>query len=247
MLRKTVLGVLVLFVVFTAPVAVHGLHRGVPEGHWSSASRVSAGLAPDPTAERRAVIQVYAAPTVRWRGIFAVHSWVVVKRAGAMAYDRYDLVGWYGGEIRHNHMAPDSRWYGAEPQILLDIRGGPEVEVLIDKVEQAIETYPYEGRYRSFPGPNSNTFVAHVGRSVPELGLDLPANAIGKNWLPWHAPFDTAPSGSGGMLSFEGLAGILIAPEEGVEFTFLGLSLGIDFNPMDIRLPGFGSVAPPPS
>jgi hypothetical protein len=35
-----------------------------------------------------ALIRVYAARTVRWRGIFAVHSWIVVKERGASHYTR---------------------------------------------------------------------------------------------------------------------------------------------------------------
>ena len=42
----------------------------------------------------------------------------------------------------------------------------------LDQVEAAVKTYPYPDRYRSWPGPNSNTFLAHIGRAVPELRLD---------------------------------------------------------------------------
>ncbi|EKV26287.1 hypothetical protein C882_2865 [Caenispirillum salinarum AK4] len=242
MVRKTVLGFLALVVVFVAPVGVHGLQRGVPQGHWSSASRAPVGLAPSAEEEPGAVIQVYAAPTYGWRGIFAVHPWIAVRRAGSSDWDRYEVVGWGGGRVTRDRMAPDARWYGAEPRLLLDLRGGAEVDALIARVEAAVASYPYTGSYRTFPGPNSNTFLAHIGRSVPELGLDMPANAIGKNWLPWDEPVSTAPSGGGFMLSFEGLGGLLVAPEEGVELTFLGLSLGVDFDPLDVRLPGFGGV-----
>lgn len=242
MVRRAALGVLVLLLVFSTPVAVHGLHRGVPEGHWSSASWDSAGLAPDPAEEPRAVIQVYAAPTYGWRGIFAVHPWIVTKAPDADSYRRYEVVGWGGGRVAENRMGPDARWYGAEPRLLLDLRGEAEVAELIERVEAAVDSYPYTGAYQTFPGPNSNTFLAHIGREVPELGLDMPANAIGKNWLPWDAPIASAPSGGGFLLSLGGLAGLLVAPEEGVEVTFLGLSLGLDLDPLDVRLPGWGGV-----
>jgi hypothetical protein len=43
-------------------------------------------------------------------------------------------------------------------------------------------TYPWPTEYKAFPGPNSNTFVAWIGRQVPELGLDLPFSAIGSGY-----------------------------------------------------------------
>ena len=61
---------------------------------WRTASRESAGLAPDPVETREAVIQVYAARASRWRGAFAVHSWIAVKPTDAPAYTVYQMVGW---------------------------------------------------------------------------------------------------------------------------------------------------------
>jgi hypothetical protein len=40
-----------------------------------------------------AMIRVFAARTVRWRSIFAVHTWIVVKEKGATSYSRYDYTG----------------------------------------------------------------------------------------------------------------------------------------------------------
>ncbi|MDP1969087.1 MAG: DUF3750 domain-containing protein, partial [Burkholderiaceae bacterium] len=67
----------------------------VPSRSWATASRQSAGIAPDP-AQRTdlAIVQVYAAPTYGWRGFFAVHPWIIYKRKGETSYTRYDVVGW---------------------------------------------------------------------------------------------------------------------------------------------------------
>lgn len=239
---KTVRAVLVLLAVMLVPLGVNAVNRGVPDIAWHQATRNPTGQAPAAAEEPRAVIQVYAAPAFNWRGIFGVHPWIAVKRQGAERWQRYEVTGWSGGRVVRDRMAPDAEWFGARPQLLVDLRGGAEVEALIDRVEAAVESYPYDGRYSIFPGPNSNTFAAWIGRSVPELGLDLPANAIGKNWLPWHAPVARAPSGGGVLLSAGGWAALLVAPEEGVELTLLGLSLGVDLTPLDLRLPGVGSL-----
>lgn len=81
---------------------------------------------------------------------------------------------------------------------------------LIPKIEQAIADYPYgkPGGYRIYPGPNSNTFVAHVLRSVPELGVVLPSDAVGRDYLPNGAFYHVADDWKDASLSLGGLFGI---------------------------------------
>ncbi|MBV8335652.1 MAG: DUF3750 domain-containing protein, partial [Alphaproteobacteria bacterium] len=85
---------LFLFGFFALPVLVSGCipdgRNGVP---WYQASRDPAGLAPDPATTPEAVIQVYAARAVSWRGVFSVHTWIAVKPTGAPRYTRYEVLG----------------------------------------------------------------------------------------------------------------------------------------------------------
>lgn len=212
---------------------------------WRTASREPMGIAPDPAAVREPVVQVYAARTFGWRGAFAVHTWISAKRQDAASFTSYEVIGWRLGpgrsalSVRNNE--PDRRWYGAEPKILLDLRG-PEVEPMIDKIEAAVKSYPYPNTYNAWPGPNSNTFTAWVGRNVPDLRLDLPPTAVGKDFLGTDQFTARAPSGSGFQVSVFGVLGFLAAVEEGLEFNVLGLSFGIDPLDMALRLPGLGRV-----
>ena len=57
---------------------------GERRGNWQTADRSSVGLLPNASEHPDALIRVYAARTVRWRGIFAVHSWIIVKERGAL-------------------------------------------------------------------------------------------------------------------------------------------------------------------
>jgi hypothetical protein len=79
-----------------------------------------------------------------------------------------------------------------------------------------------------------------VARRVPELGLDLPPTAIGKDYLTGGRVVDRMPSSTGWQVSLYGLLGIGLALEEGVELNILGLAAGIDFNDLALRLPGIG-------
>lgn len=234
---------LTLLLALAGPVAYSAATHEVPTFAWHQAPHTPAGLAPPPDEERRAVIQVYAARAFSWRGIVAVHTWLVTKPAGGDAYTRYDVVGWGGGRVAVNRHAPDAQWFGAAPGLLVDLRGA-EAEALIPRIEAAVADYPYARTYRSWPGPNSNTFVAHIGRSVPELGLDLPANAIGKDYRAWNDPVGAPPSGSGVQVSILGALGLIVSPREGLEINVLGLSAGVDMDPLALRLPAVGAWQP---
>lgn len=225
-----------------APVLIKSAGHSWAQVPWYEASREPTGLAPSTAAEPRAVVQVYAAPTFGWRGVVAVHTWIVTRPEGGDSYTRWDVVGWGGGRVvRRNYAAPDAMWYGQRPRLLLDRRGAV-AGALIPRIEAAVASYPFADRYRSYPGPNSNTFTAHVARSVPELGLDLPPTAIGKDYRELAEAVGRAPSGGGVQLSLFGLAGLIVAPEEGVELNILGLSLGLDLARPALRLPAVGRI-----
>ncbi len=216
---------------------------GVESRSWRTAPRHSAGIAPDPVQHAdMAIIQVYSASTFGWRGLFAEHPWIIFKRSGETAFTRYDVIGWRGTDVvQRNYALPDGLWYGAHPRILVDHRGDG-VDAMISQIETAIRSYPYADTYRSYPGPNSNTFLAHIGREVPALKLDLPANAIGKDYRPITRPLGMSPSGNGLQISFLGLLGLSIGIEEGVEMNILGLNFGLDLNSPGLRLPFIGRL-----
>ncbi len=246
-MRRTLSLLLLLLVGLPLVVSacVFGRPNGVP---WYEARRDPTGLAPDPATSKEAVIQVYAARAVAWRGIFAMHTWIAVKPTDAPRFTRYEVMGFGVSEgapaVRIDRTGADNYWFGAQPQVILD-RRGPGVDAMIEQIKAAVDAYPYPQSYRAWPGPNSNTFTAYIGRSVPELGLDMPANAIGKDYLPNGSLFAAAPSGTGYQLSLFGLAGLLTARKEGLELNLLGLTFGIDVAAPGIKLPGIGRLGLP--
>ena len=237
---------LVFLAVFLAPALIAISVRAFSEQpHWRDASHAATGLAPAPKQHADAVAQVYAARTWGTRGGVAVHTWVAVKRSGAARYTRHEVIGWRlrrngSAVVSGSERAPDGQWFSNPPQRLADLRG-PGVDAVIDKIEAAVANYPHRAEYRTWPGPNSNTFVAHIGRKVPELRLDLPPTGIGKDYLAGGAFFARAPSGTGWQVSLYGAAGVLVALREGVEVNVLGMSAGIRFWPPAVKLPGLGT------
>jgi hypothetical protein len=142
--------------------------------------------APDPSRHPEAVVQVYGADVWGFRGKFAIHTWIATKAKNAPSYQIYQVIGW---RQRHGRPVlsisegrPDKPWYGS-PAILLQQKLGDEAEPLIEQIRSAVDSYPFPNDYKMWPGPNSNSFVAWIALEVPELGLDLPAKAIGQSWM----------------------------------------------------------------
>ena len=84
---------LLFFAYLILAALVVGLSGDLGARDWRTASREPAGLAPDPATTPEAVVQVYAARTVGWRGYFSVHTWVAVKPAGAPQFRVYEVMG----------------------------------------------------------------------------------------------------------------------------------------------------------
>ncbi len=234
------------------PISMIAFGNQTDRGPWWSANRESSGVAPLPADTPEPVVLVYSARTLGWRGAFAVHTWIAVKPARADSFTVHHVIGWrfyHGGSpVVSQRSPPDFFWFGAPPQLLAEHRG-PAAGRMISKIEQAVVDYPFADRYRAWPGPNSNTFVAFIARSVPELRLDLPTTAIGKDFLGEYSLVARTPSGTGWQVSLYGLLGLSLSKHEGIELNLLGLSVGIDFDDLALRLPGLGKVgsllAPP--
>ena len=234
----------ILLLLLAGPLLTLAFGNVSMRGDWRTATHRATGLAPDPAVLREAVVQVYASRTFGWRGAFAVHTWLAAKPANADRYARYEVIGWYamrGGSALSisDYHAPDAEWYGAAPMLVRDVRG-EEAQSIIDKLPAAAASYPYATRYNAWPGPNSNTFIAHLGREIPELRLALPAIAIGKDYLPPGRVLASTPSGTGYQLSLSGLLGVAAARDEGVELNVLGLVVGVDLLHPSLKLPGIG-------
>jgi len=244
--RVTIWIVLIVVLLLTGPMLTLAFGPVSFRGDWSTASHRPTGRAPDPATHKEAIVQVYASRTFGWRGAFAVHTWLAAKPPGADRYTRYEVIGWRlrGGNTAlsvSNDRSPDAEWYGAPPQVIRDVRGA-EAEAVIAKLPLAVALYAYPHTYDAWPGPNSNTFIAHLGREIPELELTLPSTAIGKDYLPLGNVIARTPSGTGYAFSVSGLLGVSVGRDEGIELNLLGLVLGFDLRRPALKLPGIGRV-----
>jgi Protein of unknown function (DUF3750) len=198
----------------------------------------------EPAGTSDPVVQVWGARTRGAKGIFGVHTWVAVKPQGAAEYTVYEVIGW---RLRWSDSAvvirqrSPSHWFGADGELYAEKRGAG-VEELIRRIDKAAREYPYAKTYSVWPGPNSNTFTAWIARAVPELEADLPATAIGKDYL-GSSMISTAPSGRGFQFSLKGLFGVAASKVDGFELNLLSLNFGVSSS--GVKLPIVGRIGAP--
>jgi hypothetical protein len=236
----------VILLIFIALPLYTVLSGEAPLGRdFRRADRSSAGIAPRAEHTPEAVVQVYFARALNWRGVFGVHTWIATKKEQADEYIVHQVIGWrvYRGlpAVVSAPGIPDGRWFGNEPTLVAELRGD-EAAKAIPKIEAAVSSYPYPNEYTVWPGPNSNTFIAFIGRQVPELRMDLPVTAIGKDYPINGSLVDRTPSGTGYQLSMLGLLGVTMAREEGFELNLLGFNFGVDFYKPALKLPFIGRL-----
>lgn len=233
----------IIVVLFVLPVGCQlakGFGNNTP---WWDLRRDSSNQAP-PAESTDAIIQVYAARAARWRGNLGVHTWMAYKRTTETQYQRIEVIGYYArygnNTVRRRSGNPDGYWFGSRPTLLREITGGRDVDAMIDRLEASADRYPYPTTYSVWPGPNSNTFIAWIARDLPELRLELPPLAVGKDYLPNGSIAAITPSDTGVQLSLRGYASLLVGLEEGIEVNLLGATVGLDIWPPAIKLPALG-------
>ena len=259
--RLLKLGSSFFLIVFVLPISLRAalLLSGykTPAANSYDIERVdmsSSGLLPDPAQYSAARVVIMSAPMSGRRGQFLTHNWVILKRANAAAWSRYDVLGfasrdsdgmrngaWLGNRPTLNRYVADGFWFGRRPVIIADAEGGAAAAI-IDRIEVAIEGYEESiGHYRFWPGPNSNTFVQAILRAAPELRASLPPSAIGKDFRP-GIYLGLTDSQTGIEAGIWGVFGFKIGWVEGLELNLLSFVAGLDVREPALKLPGFGRI-----
>jgi hypothetical protein len=119
-----------------------------------------------------------------WIGRFAWHYWFVVHDAtGSHRWEVWQTKNAGGFCIGHVHRdlkAPDHGVGGGPSRLVLEWKEDPARRIAA--VLENARTYPFCHKYRLWPGPNSNSFVAWVLR---EAGIEheLDPRGIGRRYF----------------------------------------------------------------
>jgi Protein of unknown function (DUF3750) len=201
-----------------------------------------------PNPPSTSVVQLRYATLPHFLRAIAVHSWFAVFDAVSGRWQRWevwqakDAGGTSLGHIHCDLRHPDCGVGGGPYRLAAEWHGSAARRICA--VLANAQQYPHRDRYRAWPGPNSNTFVAWV---LHEAGLHhwCDPRAIGKDYC-----------GLFGMrLSFRlayaqvetPLLGVKLSLHDGAELHLLGLTCGLRWSPIEVCTPfgrmGFGKMA----
>ena len=114
---------------------------------------------------------------------FARHTWLDYRENLKAGWKRIEIMNQSSGMI-HRELKPDefeelSRW--GEKVVVLGQSDGLTNPNYVSGIEKVATNYD-ASIYRAYPGPNSNTFAAHLIREVDGISATLDHNAVGKEW-----------------------------------------------------------------
>jgi hypothetical protein len=81
-----------------------------------------------------------------------------------------------------------------------------------------------------------------VLRSVPELGVVLPPDAVGRDYLPEGRLFAVDADGRDMHATLYGLLGVSAGVRSGLELHIMGLVAGVDLARPAIKIPAIGRI-----
>jgi hypothetical protein len=207
----------------------------------------STGTCPLAHEVEGARVRVYYARSTSVIGACGCHPWVAVKERGAAQWEIWQVIGWrlYMGLdscVDQRSGQPDRLWYGQTPVLAGEVEGA-QAEAAIPRIREAAANYRYGAKYRLCPGPNSNTFVAHLIRSSG-LRIALPPMSIGKDYVYGRGCVQRPPSGTGVQWSLCGcgVLGVTCSAEEGLRVQILMMEVGLNPRKAELHWPGIGTI-----
>ncbi len=202
-------------------------------------------LAPQPSSipeEEEYVVAVKSRRVGYRRLWWAHHYFIHVKTPES---DRWRTFAWRGGggdgDFRGREPPDDAPWEDHFEHRLERVRlhavytgeRAREIAAQLEKLDRTVRGK--RGRYRVWPGPNSNTYVADMGRSVGGLAFDIDHNASGKDYTRYfQAGVSTTKIG---VAVDTWPLGVQLGLIEGIELHFFQGTLGVSFFPPALKLP----------
>ena len=136
---------------------------------------------------KNTVVEIRAARIPGWSGFFADHHWLLMLHGfDGKHYESCDR--W---EVWQHANQNDSSWGHLHKNLLAPCQSvgvgrsrsikqwfDEDAHAIIETIESSPNTYPFNKKYRYWPGPNSNTFVQWVMRDRMKLGI----RAVGKRY-----------------------------------------------------------------
>jgi len=165
---------------------------------------------------------------------FATHTFIDYRESVRSPWYRVEITHPKSGLVHKSISTADAyarmRW-GERVRILSQDNGIANPNFVRD-IKNFVNNYD-DSVYKTYPGPNSNTFIEKIVREVKGISAILDHNAIGKE----NGFYAGKTSGGSGFKLQTPILGIALGLKEGVEVSVLGLSAGVSAYPPAIRIP----------
>lgn len=117
-------------------------------------------------------------------GFMAVHCWFAIRKEEK--FERWEV--WQRANLKqpswghlHKNLMPYNYGVGNGDSWIEYQWFDKEADLLIEIIEKTPQMYPYNYKYRYYPGPNSNTYIQWI-LNQSNFNYSLSKKAIGKNF-----------------------------------------------------------------
>jgi hypothetical protein len=176
-------------------------------------------------------------PLLQPLGAIARHTWFALREGKDEGWERWEVWtpdwGDCWGYVCRRRLEALS-WGDGSVLVHAVVRGAEALRI-IRCIRSGSPRYPNRGFYAPWPGPNSNTFVDVMLREC-RWKADLPATAIGKDYRGFFGASLT--SGGTGFQIETPAVGLKVGATEGLEIHLLAFTIGFDFWPFALKVPG---------
>ncbi len=175
------------------------------------------------------IVRLYAAPLPFPLGALALHLWFLAFDPKSGECSRWEVwqEAWIApgswGHVYRNLLPPTEGIGGGRPFVLHEWRGQTARRIMDILFRPG--SYPARANYRSWPGPNCNSYAAWVLRQAA-VSIDIDPRAIGKDW-PGCFRAGLSPTLTG-IQAETPLLGLQVGLKEGFELHLFALTFGVD-------------------
>ncbi len=193
-----------------------------------------------PTYVPQADIDMVVVKSVRipdsepWYSRFASHTWIEVHQKGETEWQRIEANTSPRIENIHPSIANHNVRWGRDVEIIA-VFLLEDAATMIPPILSSAKHHAEGFEYRAYPGPNSNTYVARILDDIPGMDVELPHNAVGKDYTTtFHAGITNTRDGLHLDIPFLGAS---LGYQQGAELHLIGLTAGFSLWPPALKIP----------
>jgi hypothetical protein len=200
----------------------------------SACATISPTYVPEMDIDMVVVKSVRLPDSEPWYSLFATHTWIELHQKGEEEWLRIEANTSPRTQNLHPSIATHNVRWGRDVE-LIAVFLLEDAAAMIPQILESADRHAQGFEYRAYPGPNSNTYVARILDDVPGMDVELPHNAVGKDYAPI---IDAGITDSRDGLHLDiPLLGASLGYQQGIELHLIGLTAGFSLWPPALKIP----------